>query len=338
MFVAGRPCSSFTRPHVRKYANVVVSSCVQAEMKRIALVAALLTAGELGGAEATPGRTPADLTRSLEAGGRARTSLVHVPPSYDGSRSVPLVLVLHGGGGNAAATARMTGFSALSDEKGFLAVYPNGTGRFKDRLLTWNAGRCCGLAMDQDVNDGAFIRKLLAVLKAEWRIDPARVFATGISNGGMMSYRLGCELSDELAAIAPVAGALGVEGCAPAGPVSVIAFHGTDDQHVLYGGGKPAKQADRHPRIDRSVAESVGFWVKHDGCRKEAKRRESGSIVRETWTDGRGGVEVELVTITGGGHVWPGGEKWAPWAGDPTKEISATRAMWEFFASHPKKP
>jgi polyhydroxybutyrate depolymerase len=235
--------------------------------------------------------------------------------------------------------AKMTGFSDLSDRRGFLVVYPNGTGPLrKERLLTWNAGNCCGFALDHELNDAAFLRRLVGKLQAERRVDPRRVFAAGFSNGAGMVYRAACEMSDILAGIAPVSGALSYEGCAPKARVSVIAFNGTADKHVPYSGGRPERQLDRrHPRIDRPVSFAISFWKERDGCPARAERTQSGSIVRESYGPCRGGTAVELVTIQGGGHAWPGGEKWATWADEPTREISANDAMWEFFAAHPKQ-
>jgi polyhydroxybutyrate depolymerase len=286
---------------------------------------------------APPRRQGRDVNRVLGAGGLQRDYTLHVPPGYDGRRPTPLLVVLHGGGGNGQSMARMTGFSALADRKGFLVVYPDGTGLFRGRLLTWNTCDCCGWALDHHVDDVSFIRRLLDTLERDWRIDVRRVFATGISNGGMMAYRLGCELSDRFAAIAPVAGAMDCPSCSPSEPVSVIVFHGTGDERVPYEGGIPKRQADRHRRVDQPVSHAVSFWVRHDGCSATADRKEEGHIVRETYSFCRSGAAVELVTILGGGHAWPGGQKWAAWAPEPTHETSATEAMWEFFAAHPKK-
>src|SRR5208282_2572641 len=177
---------------------------------------------------------PGDHVLALTVGQQGRTYLLHLPPVYDGKRLLPLVIVLHGGGGNAPGAVRMTGFSEKADKGGFVVVYPNGSGRLKTRLLTWNSGNCCGYALDNNVDDVGFIRALIDELVKTRSIDPKRVYATGMSNGGMMTYRLGCELSDKIAAIAPVAGALSVENCQPTNPVSVIIFHGTADEHVLY--------------------------------------------------------------------------------------------------------
>ncbi len=279
---------------------------------------------------------PGDHELALTAGGRERTYLLHLPPAYDGKRSLPLVIVLHGGGGNAEGAVRMTGFSAKADREGFIVVYPNGSGRLKARLLTWNSGNCCGYALDSDADDVGFIRALIDEMVRTRAVDPQRVYVTGMSNGGMMTYRLGCELSDKIAAIAPVAGALNVENCQPANPVSVIIFHGTADEHVLYNGGEPIRKVDRHFRMDKPVSYAVSFWVKHDGCSGTSKRIEKGSIRTEIYDGGKDGTEVVLYTVNGGGHAWPGGQAYLLGT-VPTREISATDLMWDFFVRHPKK-
>jgi polyhydroxybutyrate depolymerase len=279
---------------------------------------------------------PGNHELSLGTGGRERTCLLHLPPAYDGNRLLPLVIVLHGGGGNAQNAERMTGFSAKADKEGFVVVYPNGSGRLKTRLLTWNSGNCCGYALDNDADDVAFIRALIDSFVKLRNIDPQRVFVTGMSNGGMMAYRLGCELSDKIAAIAPVAGALNLGDCQPTHPVSVIAFHGTADEHVLYNGGAPLRKVDIHPRVDKSVAFGISFWVKQDGCSATPQRSEKGNIRTETYGGGKDGAEVVLYTVVGGGHAWPGGRAYLSGA-EPTKEISATDLMWQFFMRHPKK-
>ncbi len=277
-----------------------------------------------------------DHVLSLTAGGRERTYLLHLPPTYDGKKILPLVIVLHGGGGNAPGAVRMSGFSEKADKEGFVVVYPNGSGRLKDRLLTWNSGNCCGHALDKDVDDVGFIRMLIDELEKTRAIDPKRVYVTGMSNGGMMTYRLGCELSDKIAAIAPVSGALNVENCEPVGAVSAIIFHGTADEHVLYNGGEPLKKVDTHSRVDKSVSYAVKFWVTHDGCSETPQREERGSIRTEIYSGGKDEAEVVLYTIKSGGHAWPGGQSYL--LGDtPTREISATDLMWEFFVRHPKE-
>jgi len=282
-----------------------------------------------------------DYWGSLVFEGRTRTYVLHLPPSYDGQTPMPLVIFLHGGGGNAQSAARNYELSPKADQEGFIVVYPNGTGILLDRVLTWNAGHCCGYALQQNVNDVGFIRALIEKLQKELKIDPRRIYATGISNGGMMSYRLGAELSDIIAGIAPVAGSIGghvtpdsplVVIPTPSQPVSVIAFHGMLDENVPYNGGHGARASS--PRIDLSVAESIAFWVKANGCNPTPTTEisASGNIVKDIYTGCANDTEVVLYTIVNGGHSWPG----VPGGDRPTKEISATDLLWEFFKRHPK--
>lgn len=278
---------------------------------------------------------------SLTVGGLVRTYIVHVPPGYSPGRDkrVPLVLVLHGAGGNAASAARISGFNAKSTQEGFIVVYPNGTGRFrKDVVLTWNAGNCCGYAVDNRVDDIGFMGALIEKLQKDHAVDPKRIFVTGLSNGGMMAYRIACELSDKVAAIGPVAGALNVQECRPRVPVSTVIFHGTGDEHVLYKGGEPKKFFERlRKRVDKPVSYAVSSWVRYNGCSSVPEKEETGRVIRETYRGGKDGAEVVLYTIKGEGHTWPGGKKGRyPGADEPTTEISATDLMWDFFKTHPK--
>lgn len=282
------------------------------------------------------GLSAGDVVVSLESGGRTRSAVVHVPASYDGSRPVPLVLLLHGGGGNGAQAEAAYRMNDVADRNGFIVAYPNGTSRMGN-MLTWDAANCCGYAYDEQVDDVTFINALLDELERNYQIDTRRVYATGMSNGGMMTYRLGCRLSDRLAAIAPVAGALNDTDCVPASPLPVIIFHGTDDQHVLYNGGMAPLQFS--PRIDQPVSYAVSFWVARDGCSTtpETETSASGNIVKTTYSGGVDGSEVILYTIVGGGHAWPGGVPPSrPGADVPTQEINASELMWEFFARHPR--
>ena len=278
-------------------------------------------------------------------GGRERMYLVHVPRSYDPAKRAPLVLVFHGGTRNAASTERLTGMSDKSEEEGFIAVYPNGTGRFQ-RVLVWNVEFGFAYALRNNVDDVGFIRELVGRLERELDIDPKRIFATGISNGGMLSYLVASKLSDLVAAVAPVAGASGGRQYAgapliiypkPKDPVSIIAFNGMADKLVQYNGGQGTGFANADYV---SVPESIGLWVKYDGCRTTPlhETSASGNIVKDTYPGGKDSTEVVLYTIMNGGHAWPGG-KLPVWAnGDaPTSEISATDIMWRFFKDHPKK-
>ncbi len=272
---------------------------------------------------------------TITVNGRERDFVLHRPEGDGDRRSLPLVLLFHGGGGNPWSCMRVTGFNRKADEAGFIAVYPAGTGPRRRQGLTWNAGRCCGPAQHEGVDDVGFIRTLVRHLKETLPVDPERIYAAGISNGGMMCYRLACEMSGIFAAVGPVAGALNLERCRPARPVSVIAFHGTADLYVRYDGGRPRKRVlPGHDREDVSVADSIGFWINHNGCRPEPAKETSGAVTRETYAGGRENSEVVLYTIRGGGHAWPGGAKGYQEGDEPTGEISATDLMWDFFSRH----
>jgi polyhydroxybutyrate depolymerase len=280
----------------------------------------------------------ADQTVTLQSGGGERTAIVHIPSTAVSGRPMPLVLVLHGGGGSAEGAIRMSQMNGAADRLGFLAVYPSGTGAFKSSLLTWNAWNCCGYALKHAVDDVAFIRTLVSRLESDHSVDPKRIYATGLSNGAMMAYRLGCEMSDVIAAIAPVAGTMNTDSCMPANATSVVMFNGTADQHVQYFGGDTRGLFGNAPRRDRAIPEVFAAWSRIDGCSPSGKGT-TGHVTKETCSGGRGGSEVVLYTIEGQGHAWPGG---TPGLRNgnvdrPTTEISATDIMVQFFLAHPKQ-
>jgi polyhydroxybutyrate depolymerase len=270
--------------------------------------------------------------------GRIRNYIIHIPSNYDAEEPIPLVLALHGGGGNSENMQDKTGFNQLANEEGFIVVYPDGTGRLINRLLTWNSGHCCGFAFKNDIDDVGFIRTLIEQIQQEFLIDTNKIFITGHSNGGMMAYRLGSELSDIVAAIAPVAGSIGGKATEdsevwtipePSFPISVLAIHGLLDENVAYDGGRGNKTTGT--RSDISVNNSIDFWVKYNNCNPIPEIEESGTIIIETYKEGDMGTEVVLCTLINGEHWWPGSEK------DPYKEISASELIWEFFKTHPKQ-
>jgi polyhydroxybutyrate depolymerase len=299
---------------------------------RLCLAILLLAAACSSCATSTPTTTttPSVDERSITVDGRERTYRVHVPEGADGP--LPVVFVLHGGGGNGEQAERQTGMTGAADDAGFIAVYPDGTGRTS--LLTWNAGNCCAYAQDEGVDDVAFVSAVLDQVLADYPADAARVFATGLSNGGMMSYRLACELSDRVAAVAVVAGALNV-ACEPSEPVSVLAIHGTADRHVRYAGGPT--QAGVEPRTDASVAESVGFWTDHDDCPAPPKESRAGAVTVTSHGPCAAGTRVTLYSVDGGGHAWPGGERNRPGADEAPPKPDATAVIVDFFAHVPAR-
>jgi polyhydroxybutyrate depolymerase len=274
-------------------------------------------------------------THTLTHDGLDRSYILYVPDSVNLSEPVPLVFVFHGGTGNGENAIRMSGFNNVADQNGFIVVYPNGTGRLSDeKLLTWNGGNCCGYAQEKNIDDIGFVRAIVADLESQVNIDSKRIYATGLSNGGILSQRLACEASDIFAAVAPVAGTLNFSPCNPSQPISVIEFHGTADQHILYDGGYgPESLVD----VDfASVKDSIDFWKVFNQCNSQPQTDSFEDIQHETWTGCTNSTSVELYTILGGGHAWPGGL--GGWAGSdsPTMTISASNLIWDFFAAHPK--
>jgi polyhydroxybutyrate depolymerase len=295
---------------------------------------------EDGLASATPSaeqpRLPAgETTRTINHGGLERSYILYIPASVNWSRPVPLVFVFHGGTGNAQSAIRMSGFNGAADRNGFAVAYPNGTGRLSgDILLTWNGGACCGYAQEKNVDDVGFVRAIVADLQSRIPVDPKRIYATGMSNGGILSHRLGCEAADLFAAIAPVSGTLNFSPCHPSRTISVIEFHGTADEHIPYDGGYGPKSL---VNVDfASVKDSIGFWTSADGCNSQPQTDTIDTIRHDFWTGCAGSTSVELYTIIGGGHAWPGGLGGLPDSDQPTTVISATQLMWEFFSAHPQ--
>lgn len=279
--------------------------------------------------------------RSLDVDRRSRTYRIHVPKTHAGSTPYPVVLAFHGGGSNAEQMAKFCGLNEKADQAGFLVVYPSGSGRL-DQVLTWNGGNCCGYAMQQKIDDVAFVRALLDDLGKVVRIDPKRVYATGMSNGAILAYRLASELSDRIAAIAPVGGPMGTQTCNSRRPVPVIHFHGTDDQFAPFKGGRGEKGVSGTDFL--SVEDSIRAWVKANGCPDRCHEeklpnrvRDGTTVTTKTYGPGKDGAEVVLVVIDGGGHTWPGREPLLRYLGKSTKNVSANDLMWEFFRRHPMR-
>ncbi len=253
----------------------------------------LLLIGAASGPAAA--QVPPEQRRTIQVGAGDRSYQLYIASSYRSDRPAPLILVFHGAGGRGLGMARHTGFSRLAELKGGVVVYPDGIRR------RWNDGRG-----EEGADEVGFIRVLLDSLRRELSLDPRRLYATGISNGAMFSYRLACDLPGEFAAIAPV------------------------------GGGV----ARRRGQV-LSAERSVRFWAEVNGCgltpaeSPGPDRVTDGTRIRRTVYSGcREEAEVVLYTIEGGGHTWPGGPAAGRRVGRVTREIDATRLIWDFFERH----
>lgn len=283
---------------------------------------------------------PGDYVRSLQHDGLTRTYRIHVPQQYQKSKSAPLVLAFHGGGGDKdyMANDEYYGLISKSEAEGFVVVFPNGYSKFKSgKLATWNAGACCANARDKNIDDVGFVRKMIANLTRELNINRQMIFATGMSNGGMMSYRLACEMSDTIVAIAAVAGTDNTIHCQPRKPVSILHIHAKNDDRVLFGGGAGKKFRDESKVTDFvSVPDSLNKWVAHNHCQSTPVRSlEKPGAYCEKYAQCKDGVSVQLCVTDTGGHSWPGGTK--PRGSEPPSQvISANDVMWDFFVAAAK--
>lgn len=293
---------------------------------------AILCVVSVGGLQAGEQMAPGSHELTLRHGGLARAFTVHVPRSYRGDRPVPLVLAFHGGGGSMQSMARdsLYGLTAQSEASGWIVVFPNGYSRLPGgRLATWNAGLCCGAARDKAIDDVGFVREVVADVQRRLAIDTRRIFATGMSNGGMISYRLACEAPDLFRAVAAVAGTDGTATCQPGRPVPVLHFHARDDDRVLFNGGSGSASSTHADFV--SVPATVDKWARLNRCNGPTQRvLERPGVMCEVRSGCQDGAEVRLCVTDTGGHSWPGGRK--ALGGKGSDALDATQEIWAFFA------
>jgi polyhydroxybutyrate depolymerase len=313
--------------------------------------------------------TSGDYDFKLIHDGLTRTYKVHVPRGYSTNNPLPVVIAFHGGGGNAQASVEFFGLNAKADKENFIVVYPQGSGK---KVLgkifgSWNAGKCCPPARDNNVDDVGFVSKMIDKLKEDFAVDSKRVFATGFSNGALMCYRLACELSEKIAAIAVGGGQDAFSRCIPKSPVAIFHFHGTQDKCAFYNGGtcggcfadylnKLGIPADRTASLweCRSVQEYIDDWREINGCLSPGEiAYQKGSATCISYGECRNDVEVTLCTLQESGHTWPGGNygnkicerapssfacrEWVKGVGEINRDLSANDMLWEFFKRHPKE-
>lgn len=316
-----------------------------------------------------PDYKPGDYNFSFDHGGIKRTYKVHISAAYNNKLKTPVILNFHGGGGNADSQMKTTRMDEAADRKGFIAVYPDGTGKefLGRKFYSWNAGRCCGDAKEKNIDDVGFVSAILEKIKKDFNVDENRIFITGYSNGAQMAYRLACEMSDKIAAIAPIAAIGSFDACNPKRAVPILHIDGTADTCSPYGGGNDCgacfaqmfKDMGVTINADTYACESVDGYMKKwrdiDGCRDSGRvTYQKGSATCKTFLDCRDSAEISVCAMEGMKHVWPGGT----YDGMPACEISlnsknckayrgvvgglddsidANMMMWDFFVRHPLK-
>lgn len=272
----------------------------------------------------TPAPTlkPGESQHTLNVSGLERSYLLHVPPGLDGNHPVPLVFVLHGYDSEIhfeiSDMQNMSGFNEIADKSGFIEVYPSGVNG------VWNAGSCCGTAVENNVAEISFFRQILVDLGKTFNLDTKRIYATGFSMGGLMAFRLACEMSDTFAAIAPVAGALVLSPCQPGQPVSIMQVHGKQDTAIPYAGGLGGLMTGKYtfPAVEASLA----LWAQLDGCSSATKTDQVGIAVHTVYPGCKAGSSIELYTIDAMGSNWPS-----------QYVLPVSQMIWDFFKTHPKK-
>jgi polyhydroxybutyrate depolymerase len=299
-----------------------------------------LGAAQGSAAPAEPGKVGATgqvaaIEDAIEFGAIRRTFLVHEPASHTGDDGLrPLVLALHGGGGRGLGMSKLTEFHDIADREGFVVVYPDALDHlWKDAVERTRPD-------DRDIDDVGFFDALITYLLRRYRVDPARVYSTGISNGGHMTNRLAVELSGRFAAIGVVGATLDeayAASHAPSRPVPIIYFHGTTDPLRYFdGGGAPGGKT-------LSARAMTKWWVEANGCpitprisRIPPTSSDETSVTMEAYEPGREGSAVHLYIIEGGGHTWPGGLQYfaVERIGVTSRHINASELMWEFFAAY----
>ena len=268
---------------------------------------------------------------SFVSSGVKREYLLYVPKSYDRVKPTPLIISMHGAGLWGAAQKDMSQFNRVADREGLIVVYPSGIGGRGIRI--WHEEEE-GPGLPRDVK---FISELIDTLEAHYNIDSTRIYANGLSNGGGMSFALSCTLSHRIAAVGLVASAqlLPFKWCTDRHPVPMIDFHGTSDPEAPYRGGSSWVAPGQ-----KGFADQVAFvanWAQRNKCAPRPRdSRVAPDVVRRVYTRCANGADVELYTIEGGGHTWPGGGHHPEWfVGRMSYSIDASQVMWAFFRQHP---
>jgi polyhydroxybutyrate depolymerase len=290
-----------------------------------ALIIILFFAAACGKSD-TPPEKIYRFNETMTVDGIARNYTLQLPSNYYDASGFSLVIAMHGGGGSPAQFESTSRLSEKANTAGFIVVYPEGTGA----INTWNAGTCCGSAVTNSINDISFISHLIDKLTGAYKINPKKVYATGHSNGGMMSYRLACELAHKIAAIAPNGSTMVVTSpCNPSRPVPVLHMHSKLDQHVVYTGGVGNGVSGVHcPPLD-SV---LNVWSAKNGCSNPPQTVVSNSnYTFKRWQNCSNNSTIHYYLTEDGGHGWPGGLPGGPNSDIPSNSINANNLLWEFF-------
>lgn len=308
---------------IRKIKRVILATCVA--VVGLSLTALLIAVVWISVLDRTNG--------AIFTSGEFREYLIHVPDSYDTAKPTPLVISLHAGATWPAHQMNLSHWNRLADESGFIVVYPSGTPVLFGVVRIWR------MSAEEVMRDIRFISSLVDTLEVAYNIDPARIYANGMSLGGGMAFAVACRLSDRIAAVGTVAAAqsLPLSWCGDTRPVPMIAFHGDADRMVPYDGGRLGDPFNPVKPVYPAVRDWVASRAQANRCATSPiESTIAADVVRTEYPDCAEGAAVLLYTLLGGGHSWPGGKPPPEWrVGATNTSIDATSAMWEFFLEHP---
>lgn len=283
----------------------------------VAAAVGLLASG--CGSDAGPAapEEPAVVRRQVDVDGMERTYRLFTPPSVEDDRPLPLVLALHGSNNTPDSFVQASQLDVAASANRFVVAYPEAV-----RLL-WNGGFCCTGGRGGPADDVRFLDRVISDVSSLRPIDTTRIFAVGVSAGGIMAYRLACDLPGRITGVAAVAGSMQLDDCRPANPVSVIALHGTGDQLVPYEGGRIIGAANRPAPPAMAVAER---WASLNRCPGPGTATTEGPVTTTSWAGCAHGTAVRMVTVEGAGHNWFNKD-----FGLPNGAVDATTVILEFF-------
>lgn len=270
-------------------------------------------------------------TEQVFIDGIRRTYIIKLPENYYQKDSIrPLVIGLHGTGGNAAQFEKAYGFEQKGNEEGFITVYPDGVekqdGMGLFEIRTWNAGTCCDYAMYTNVNDVKFISTLIDNICARFKVNKKKVYVTGMSNGGMMAYRLASELPDKIAAVGIVSGDMvAPKDVSKQGIVPILHIHAIPDTKVPFAGGIGIGGYDFPPALD-----GINYWINRNNCEKDPVKMQYDNYEVSSWHTGDGRTLVQLYLTRDGGHAWPSSPIQGRRGDTPSTAINATNLIWDF--------
>lgn len=269
-------------------------------------------------------------THTIRVDNNIRSYIVYTPVHYNHNIKYPVMIMLHGGGGDGNGMMYQTQMNTTADNNSFITVYPNGLGK------TWNADTCCGYAVDHNINDVTFISKIINTLPRQYNVNLQKIYVSGFSNGGMLCYKIGVQLSDKIAAIAPVSCTMNELDNFKA-KIPIIHIHGLQDKNAPFNGGY-GENSMAHVYI-RPVNETISFCRVQNECNIGPTTINNNNMIIDVWREQTGKFPVMLVRVKEAGHTWSGGKNITPIkiTGNLVQSIDTSNIIWTFCNQFQRK-